>query len=193
MHSHRLVDKPAYCERGANVSFFAIVQDCIFAAVAAMGFGAISDPPVRAFSRIAVLAAIGHSLRFVLMHFGCDIATASFLEAIAIGFLSLLLAKQMRVPATILYIPALLPMIPGIYAYKTVFSLIMFLQTLNDLQKSAGYMQSFFLNATVSVTVVALMVAGAALPSLIFKNKSHTLSRQKAVATSANKKHFITK
>ena len=99
----------------------------------------------------------------------------------------------MRVPATILYIPALLPMIPGIYAYKTVFSLIMFLQTLNDLQKSAGYMQSFFLNATVSVTVVALMVAGAALPSLIFKNKSHALSRQKAAATPANKKHFKTK
>lgn len=33
---------------------------------------------------------------------------------------------------TALYIPALLPMVPGIYAYKTVFSLIMFLQSLND-------------------------------------------------------------
>ena len=44
-----------------------------------------------------------------------------------------------------------------------------------------------------TVTVVALMVAGAALPSLIFKNKSHALSRQKAAATPANKKHFKTK
>ena len=41
-----------------------ILLDGLFAAVAAIGFGAISDPPMRAFPRIALLAAIGHALRF---------------------------------------------------------------------------------------------------------------------------------
>ena len=34
-----------------------ILLDGLFAAVAAVGFGAISDPPMRAFPRIALLAA----------------------------------------------------------------------------------------------------------------------------------------
>lgn len=34
-----------------------ILLDGLFAAVAAIGFGAISDPPMRAFPRIALLAA----------------------------------------------------------------------------------------------------------------------------------------
>ena len=38
-----------------------ILTDGIFAAVAAIGFGAISDPPLRAFPSIALLAAIGHN------------------------------------------------------------------------------------------------------------------------------------
>ena len=44
-----------------------ILLDGLFAAVAAIGFGAISDPPMRAFPRIALLAAIGHALRFTLI------------------------------------------------------------------------------------------------------------------------------
>ena len=44
-----------------------ILLDGFFAAVAAVGFGAVSDPPMRAFPRIALLAAVGHALRFCLM------------------------------------------------------------------------------------------------------------------------------
>lgn len=56
-----------------------ILSDGIFAAVAAIGFGAISDPPLRAFPTIALLGGIGHAIRFCLMHYaGVDIATASF-------------------------------------------------------------------------------------------------------------------
>ena len=52
-----------------------ILLDGLFAAIAAIGFGAVSDPPMRAFPRIALLAAMGHALRFCLMHyFSVDIA-----------------------------------------------------------------------------------------------------------------------
>ena len=103
-----------------------ILLDGLFAAVAAIGFGAISDPPVRAFPCIALLAAVGHALRFCLMSYaGIDIATASLCAAVVIGFGSLWLGRGIRCPMTVLYIPALLPMVPGIYAYKTVFALTM--------------------------------------------------------------------
>lgn len=177
MYSGGAVAYAAYGEGGYPMSPTEILLDAFFAAVAGTGFGTISDPPANALPRIACLAAVGHALRFVLMHWGMDIATASFIAGFAIGSCSLILARQISVPMTILYIPALLPMIPGIYAYKTVFSLIMFLQSLGDTQRSFSYIQSFFLNATVSTTVVAFLGAGAALPTFIFKKLSHALSR----------------
>ena len=121
-----------------------ILLDGVFAAVAAIGFGAISDPPVRAFPYIALLAAVGHALRFCLMSYaGIDIATASLCAAVVIGFGSLWLGRGIRCPMTVLYIPALLPMVPGIYAYKTVFALIMFLQSLNDPGQGLEYAAVF--------------------------------------------------
>ena len=39
-----------------------ILLDGFFAAVAAVGFGAVSDPPMRAFPRIALLAAVAGAL-----------------------------------------------------------------------------------------------------------------------------------
>ena len=99
-----------------------IISDGIFAAVAAMGFGAISDPPLRAFKFIALLAAVGHAARYCLMTFlGVDIASASLVAALIIGTGSVWCGKRVSCPMTVLYIPALLPMVPGTYAYKTVF------------------------------------------------------------------------
>ena len=148
-----------------------ILLDGLFAAVAAIGFGAISDPPVRAFPCIALLAAVGHALRFCLM--------SSLCAAVVIGFGSLWLGRGIRCPMTVLYIPALLPMVPGIYAYKTVFALIMFLQSLNDPGQGLEYMQQFFLNATVSFSVIILLAAGATLPIFIFNRRAFSLTRRR--------------
>lgn len=158
-----------------------ILSDGLFAAVAAIGFGAVSDPPMRAFPRIALLAAVGHALRFCLMRYAAaDIATASFAASLVIGLGSLWLGKGVRCPMTCLYIPALLPMVPGIYAYKTVFSLIMFLQSLDTPEQGMQYMQQFFLNATVSLSVVALLAVGATLPIFVFKRRAFSLTRRRS-------------
>ena len=63
-----------------------IISDGLFAAVAAMGFGSISGPPLRAFPYIAILAAAGHASRYCLMTFlGIDIVSASLVAAFIIG------------------------------------------------------------------------------------------------------------
>ena len=75
---------------------FDMLSDGLFAAVAAIGFGAISDPPMRAFPVIALLAAVGHALRFALMQWGVDIASASLCASVTIGVGSLLLVPYLR-------------------------------------------------------------------------------------------------
>ena len=90
-----------------------IFVDGFFAAVAAIGFGAISDPPLRAFPSIALLAAAGHALRFGLMTCaGLDITTATLCASLLIGLGSLWLGGRIYCPTTVLSIPALLPMVP---------------------------------------------------------------------------------
>ena len=136
-----------------------ILTDGIFAAVAAIGFGAISDPPLRAFPSIALLAAIGHALRFCLMtYLGVDIATASLFASFSIGMGSLVLGKRIYCPMTVLYIPALLPMIPGMYAYKIVFSLII-------------------TNTIVTCSVIFMLAVGATIPLFLFIKRAFSMTR----------------
>lgn len=155
-----------------------VLIDGIFAAIAGIGFGAISDPPLRAFKMIAILAALGHACRFCLMtYLGVDIATGSLFGALVIGFGSLWLGKRVYCPMTVLYIPALLPMIPGKFAYNMVFSLIMCLQTVNEPDKFGNFMEMFFSNSLIASTVIFMLAVGATFPMFIFPRRAFSLTR----------------
>ncbi len=156
-----------------------IVADGLLAAVAGIGFGAISHPPKRAFLHIAILAAVGHALRFCLMNYvGMDIATGSFLAALTIGFGSLWLGSISHCPTTVLYIPALLPMIPGMYAYKTIFALVMSIQSLKVHELQEQYIQELLANDTVTGSVVFLLAFGTTIPSFIFSKITYSMTRK---------------
>ena len=135
-----------------------ILSDMLFAALAGIGFGSISAPPLKAFRYIALLAAVGHACRFCLMTFaGVNISMGSLVGAMVIGFGSLWCGKQIRTPMTVLYIPALLPMIPGKYAYNMVFSQIMFMQSMGDPAERVKYLDLFFSNTMVTCSVVFML------------------------------------
>ena len=157
-----------------------IFVDGFFAAVAAIGFGAISDPPLRAFPSIALLAAAGHALRFGLMTCaGLDITTATLCASLLIGLGSLWLGGRIYCPTTVLSIPALLPMIPGMYAYKTVFALLLFSRNLSDSDMVQRYMQEFFVNGIITCGVIFMLAVGATLPFILFPSKPYSLTRRK--------------
>ena len=141
-----------------------ILSDGFFAAVAGIGFGAISDPPLRAFKMIAILAALGHACRFCLMtYLGVDIATASLFAGLVIGFGSLWLGKRVYCPMTVLYIP--------------VFSLIMCLQNMNDPEQLDKFMGMFFSNSLIASTVIFMLAVGATFPMFLFPHRAFSLTR----------------
>ena len=129
-----------------NIDFItATVLDGAFAAVAAIGFAIISNPPRKAILISAFLAAVGHGLRYFLMHahlFTMDIATASFFAAVSIGLLAIPFAKAIHCPAEVFSFPSLLPMIPGMFAYKSILALTKFMQT-KDETDSLRYLVDF--------------------------------------------------
>lgn len=155
-----------------------VLADAIGAAIAAIGFSVISNPPRRAIPYTALLAAIGHSIRFVLLQFsGLDLASASFIAAFSIGMLSLLAGSRIFCPATVLYIPALLPMIPGMYAYRTVFSLIKFLQSSGNDSEAIHYLLEIFKNGITTASVLFTLGVGATIPLFIFYKRAFTMTR----------------
>lgn len=157
-----------------------IITDGFFAAIAGIGFGAISDPPMRAFKYIALLAAIGHACRFCLMtYFGFEITMASLAGSMVIGFGSIWLGKNVNCPMTVLYIPALLPMVPGKFAYNAIFAQIMFLQSIDNPAESNRYLDLFFTNFSVASAVIFMLAAGSTLPMLLFPKRAFSMTRHK--------------
>ncbi|MBP1614369.1 MAG: putative integral rane protein [Bacteroidetes bacterium] len=159
----------------------AIIYDGLFAAVAAIGFAIISNPPRKALAIAAFLAAVGHGLRYYLLHsdlFNVDIATASFFAAITIGLLSIPFAKYVHCPAEVFSFPALLPMIPGMFAYKSILFLTKFLQS-KDQTASFQYIEQFFRNGITTIFVLFALVVGVAIPIFLFHRQSFSSTRLK--------------
>lgn len=157
-----------------------ITEDALFAAIAAIGFAAISRPPRRAYLWCALTAAAGHSLRFILINYPpmLNIVPASLAAGFAIGLLAVLVSSFAKFPAETCLFPALLPMIPGIYAYKTFGGLVMSL--LCD-RKGAfdHYFSLFAYNGMMTVGILICLVLGATLPIFIFRRTAFQATRHK--------------
>lgn len=162
----------------ASELIISVILDGLFAAVAAIGFAVISNPPRRALLGCAILAAVGHGLRyFLLNHLGVDISTASLFAAFSIGLLSLWFASRIHCPAEVFAFPSLLPMIPGMYAYKTILALMKFLTDAPAGAKSAELITEIFRNGLTTVFVLFALVIGVALPIFLFHKKSYMMTR----------------
>jgi len=151
--------------------------DGLLAAIAAIGFAVISNPSRKAIFVSAFLAAIGHALRFFLIKSGLEISLATFVAASCIGLLSILFARLIHCPAEVFSFPSLLPMIPGLFAYRTILSLIKFMQSADPI-KNQGFMMDFFHNGLTTVFILFALVVGVSLPVLLFPKLSFSVTRK---------------
>lgn len=156
-----------------------LLQDALFAAIAAIGFSAISNPPRKSFVYCAIIAAVGHSTRFALInYFDWHIVGASTVAAIIIGILAVFVSPRTGTPAETYLFPALLPMIPGIYAYKCVGGLVMCLLRNGE----SAFLHYFYLFADNGLTcffIILGMVVGATIPTFLMPKISFQATRNK--------------
>ena len=156
-----------------------VIGDAFFAAIAAIGFAIISNPPRRALAISALLAAVGHGLRYILMHASFiewNIISSSFFAAISIGLLALPFAKAIRCPAEVFSFPSLLPMIPGMFAYKSVQALAKFI-VCTSYEDSMRYIEVFFRNGITTIFVLFALVVGASIPIFLFPKLAFSSTR----------------
>ncbi|MFA5045675.1 MAG: threonine/serine exporter family protein [Paludibacter sp.] len=157
--------------------FRMILFDGLLAAIAAIGFAVISNPSRKSVFVSALLAAIGHATRFFLIKSGMEISLATFVAASCIGLMSVLFAKLIHCPAEVFSFPSLLPMIPGLFAYRTILGLIKFMQN-SDVVKSQQYMLDIFHNGLTTLFILLALVIGVSLPVLLFPKYSFRVTRR---------------
>lgn len=156
-----------------------ILKDALLAAVAAIGFGTISRIPRRAYLWCGLIAAIGHSFRFLLMHpqfFNFHIIGATALASLLIGTLAVFASPLAKTPAEAYLFPSLLPMIPGIYAYKSFGGAVLCILG-QDKSSFDRYFYQFAENGMICIAIVFAMVICATIPIFTFKTTAFTATR----------------
>ena len=159
--------------------FSQFLQDALFAAIAAIGFASISNPPKRAYLYCAIIAAIGHSSRFLLMSpqlLDLHIVLSSTIAAFIVGILAVLFSPIAKTPAETCLFPSLLPMIPGMYVYRAFGSLAMCLYN-NGEDRFSHYFYLFANNGLTCLFILLGMVIGATIPIFMFKKISFQATR----------------
>ncbi len=154
-----------------------ILEDGMFAAMAAIGFSSISHTPSRMYFVCALAAAVGHSLRMILMTTaGMGIIPASAIAALAVGVVAVLMAPLAKAPAEACFFPALLPMIPGMYAYRAIAALVGCLGA-GGAQDYAHYSYLLGYNGLTCIFIVLAMVIGANIPVFVLRRISFQATR----------------
>lgn len=105
-----------------------LALDGMFAALASAGFATLSNPGLFLVCCGGGLAALGHAFRFYLLQAGLmGIIPASLLAAFIIGVACVGFSRRFHIPGEFFSFLALLPMIPGMYAYGVILSTIQFM------------------------------------------------------------------
>jgi uncharacterized membrane protein YjjB (DUF3815 family) len=103
------------------ISFF---EKGIWFGFAAFGFGILFNVPARTLFTIWILAALGGLVKTIIVHLGYNVVLASLGGASLIGILSVYAALNKQAPPLVFAIPAVIPMVPGVFAYKMMLGLI---------------------------------------------------------------------
>ena len=140
--------------------------------VAALGFGILFNAPRRALAFIWLGGFVAGSIKFGMLESGLagGIVSASFAAAVGVGFLSIPVAHKSHVPPVIFSIPSIIPLVPGVFAYRTMLGFMKL-----TAQPDSGYAQNLaetFQNATVTLFVIMAISLGVAVPMHIFRKKS---------------------
>lgn len=154
-----------------------LIEDCAFAAVAAVGFGSISNVPAKAFAGCAALAAAGHGARTLLVgQADVSVVWASMVGALVIGLLSVPASSHWRTPAESMSFPALLPMIPGMYAYRAVQAFLLCVEHPAEAE-FMHYLYQLSYNGFVCGLIVLLMFVGVTVPIFCLGRYSFSATR----------------
>ena len=139
---------------------------------AALGFGVLFNAPPRTLLAIWLGGFLAGFIKFASLQTipGSGVILCSFISAVVVGIASIPVAHSRHVPPMIFAIPSVIPLVPGVFAYRTMLGLM-------KLSGSIGSEYSQVISDTVHNGVITLFVVmalslGVAVPMHITTKES---------------------
>lgn len=148
-----------------------LIEKVIWFGIAAMGFSVLFNVPARTLPSIFLIGAMGGMTRLLLLQFDINFIIASFLGAIVIGVLSIPFAHGKHAPPLVFSIPAVIPMVPGLFAYRMMLGLI---RLSGDVPPEA-FTQTLYETVSNGLKVMFVLMSlagGVAVPMLVTRKQS---------------------
>jgi uncharacterized membrane protein YjjB (DUF3815 family) len=140
-----------------------LLENAFFSAIPAIGFAMVFNVPKKVLPLCALGGAIAYSFRTFLMHWGMGIEWASLAAASLMGLIGVYWARRYLLPRLTFCVAAVIPMIPGTYAFKTAIGIF----TLHSGGYSAEIMTQLMENGLTTLFILIALSFGLALPSII--------------------------
>ena len=148
-----------------------LLEKGIWFGFAALGFAIVFNVPQRTLITIYFLAAVGGLFKVFLLKAGIDVIIASFLGASLIGVLSIPAAHNKHAPPLVFSIPALIPMVPGVFGYRTMLGIMKLATEINNDNYSLIVNQTIN-NGIKTILITLALAAGASIPMLATRKSS---------------------
>lgn len=94
--------------------------EIFFAFIATVGFGIIINIPHRALVVAGLIGTVAWLVYWLFFNLQLGLALSNLTASVAIGLLSDVAARRMKMPMLIFNIPSLVPLVPGGQAYQMV-------------------------------------------------------------------------
>ncbi|HWL15951.1 MAG TPA: threonine/serine exporter family protein [Opitutus sp.] len=141
-----------------------LLEDMALAAVPAVGFGMLFNVPRSVLAYCALLGAVAHGLRFLLLRAGVPVEVGTLIAASAISFIGVWQARRLRAHPKVFTVAAVIPMIPGV----PLFTMLITIQQIYQKGASEALLTQAINSGLRAFFVVAALAIGLAMPGLIY-------------------------
>ena len=139
---------------------------------AALGFGVLFNAPPRTLLAIWAGGFLAGFVKFTSLQAipGAGVILCSFIAAVIVGIASVPVAHSRHVPPMIFAIPSVIPLVPGVFAYRTMLGLMKL--TGNIGSEYSQVISETVHNGVITLFVIMALSLGVAVPMHILTKDS---------------------
>lgn len=151
--------------------FLDALRDTFLSFFVALGFALLFETPRKALWVAGILGGLGHSIRFLMLHFGFGMILSTLCGTVFIGLAGIYWAHRIHTPPVVFTLPACITMIPGIYAYRTMLGFIrIYEEGVNG--EVSSLLQNTIYNFILTTSLLFCLAFGICIAALLFRKKS---------------------
>ncbi len=145
-----------------------LLADAWWSGLTAVGFAMLFNVPRRQLPGAFLAGALGHSARSLSVELGAPLEVAALAGAVVVGIVGNLLAWRLASPTFVFTVPGVIPMVPGVFAFRTMMAILRLTTAMPDegpvLLADAGIL------AIRTALILAALALGLSVPRLLFRH-----------------------